>query len=82
MQKERLRGGLQPAELVYATGSGYNPATHRVLSRPVMESMMEQCAERGVPGCGSERVEYLDVPGGAPTTLACYGAAMGAARGV
>ncbi len=82
MQKERLKAGLPSAEQVFATGSGYNAATHPVLSRPVMESMGESCAERGIACRQVERVEYLDVPGGAPTTLACYGAAMGAARGI
>jgi hypothetical protein len=82
MQKERIAAGLPPAELVYATGSGYNPATHAVLSRPVIEAMNEYCAADGIAFGAISQVEYFSVPGGAPTTLACHGAAMGAAMGM
>jgi hypothetical protein len=82
IQKERIDNGLKPAELVFATGSGYNPATHKILSRPIAESLNEFCAAAKIPGVRTGAVEYLEVPGGAPTTLACFGAAMGAARGI
>lgn len=80
MQNERVNNGLEPAERVYATGSGYNPATHKILARPIAVSMNEFCKSAQIPGLKSEAVEYFAVPGGAPTTLACMGAATGAAR--
>ena len=82
MQKERIESGLPPAELVYATGSGYNTTTHPALSQPIIAAVNHYCAAGGISGVAAERVEYLSVPGGERTTLACFGAAMGAARGI
>ncbi|MFA6447847.1 MAG: ROK family protein [bacterium] len=82
MQKERVEAGLPPAEMIFATGSGYNTTTHSVLSAPIAEAMNEYCAANGIAACPASRVEFLSVPGDAPTTLACLGAAMGASMGV
>jgi len=82
MQKERLEKGLRPAELIFGTGSGYNPATHPALRRTIVEAMREYCAENGVEYTGADSVDYVSVGIGTPTTLACLGAAAGAARGI
>lgn len=82
MQLERVENKLAPSESVFGTGSGYNPVTHAVLSRPIVEAMSEYCREEGLELRCADRVEFIAAGGGMPTTLACLGAAFGAARGL
>ncbi|HOO55574.1 MAG TPA: ROK family protein [bacterium] len=82
MQAERLANGLAPANEIYATGSGYNPVNHPVFCGPIVSAMRDYCAEAGISAGTAEDVRYLDVSEDMTTTLACYGAAVGAASGV
>ena len=77
MQKERMQCGLPPALLLYGTGSGYNEKTRRFLSNAIIEAMMEHGNKHSLNLPQPNDVDMVHYTGG-NTTLAAYGAAMGA----
>ena len=84
MQKERIDNDLDPAPRVFGTGSGFNLTTSEVLGPAVARAMVAHAQALGCPlppETLPETAELLVYSDG-PTTLACYGAAVGASRGI
>lgn len=84
MQKERVDNSLSPAPRLFGTGSGFNMITSDILGPAVARAMAAHAINLGVPLVPltfPETAELLVYSDG-PTTLACYGAAVGAARGI
>jgi len=80
MQKERIEHGLDPADRVFATGSGYNAVNEGFLSSAIFSVVSRLCSGAGIDPPG-EKIELIETHG-LPTTFACLGAATGAALGI
>lgn len=81
MQEERRTYGLALAERIAGTGSGFNPTTHAILSSPILSAMREHAYAAGINIPETGPITLLEYKQG-PTTLACFGAAVGAANAI
>lgn len=81
MQKERVDAGLPPAEHICATGTGYNTSTEKALGSRILESMGMRATALGLKCALPVKIDLLTCKEG-NTTLTCYGAAVGAAKGI
>ena len=81
MQHERVENGLAPAKRVCGTGSGFNSANRELLGPAIISVMKNRGAALGLTLDAPDDVELMACPEG-DTTLACFGAAVGAARGI
>lgn len=81
MQEERRTYGLPFAERVCGTGSGYNATTRALLGRSIIDAMHGYAEAEGMKLPVVTEAELLEYKEGS-TTLACYGAAVGAALGM
>lgn len=79
MQAERVRHGFEPVSRIYGCGSGFNEVNQSMLGPAIARAMLGQAAALNPPPPVPDAIELLICP--APgVTLACYGAAVGAAR--
>ena len=84
MQKERVDNELAPAYRVYGSGSGFNSCNAEILGPAIVRAMSAHVHNFGLARDQAQMPETADllVYSDGPTTLACYGAAVGAARGI
>jgi len=81
MQKELLDRNLPPATRICGTGSGFNAANAGFLAPAILNAAKSSAETLALKIPQVEKIELVTYDSG-DTTLACYGAAVGAARGI
>lgn len=81
MQDERRENGLPTVRPIFGTGSGFNSANHAFLGPIIIAAMKDHAAQLDLKLDPPDDVELLTF-WNSETTLACYGAAVGAAKGI
>jgi hypothetical protein len=81
IHKERREMGLAPMRRIFGTGSGFNAANHAYLGTAILTAMNAYTSKWNIEPPVPQVIELL-TPENPATTLACQGAATGAARGL
>lgn len=81
MQKELADENLPPASRICGTGSGFNSANSGFLAPAILDAAKRAAAGLSLAPVNVDAIELITYDAGG-TTLACYGAAVGAARGI